>query len=265
MRPISPNKIFCRQLAAVLSAAALLTGCASLPPGDEGLRYTTIAPFSAAEPGEKLPGGWQPWVLSRFKRNTEYRLVKDADGVTVVEATSDHSASGMIKQLDVDAMATPWLSWRWRVPAPIPSADNTNRNLEDSPARVIVTFDGDLDKLDFEERAIADRVKALTGKKMPYATLMYIWENKLPVDEVIASAHTSRINMLVVESGMSRSGTWLSFTRNVADDFRRVYGEEPGHIRSIGIMTDTDNTGEKTSAFYGDIKFSARPPTKPLQ
>ncbi|MBL8525816.1 MAG: DUF3047 domain-containing protein [Betaproteobacteria bacterium] len=245
-------------------AALLLAGCASLNT-DEGRRYTTIAPFSAAEPGEKLPGGWQPWVLSRFKRNTEYRLVKDADGVTVVEATSDHSASGMIKQLDVDPIATPWLSWRWRVPALIKGADNTDRNLEDSPARVIVTFDGDLDKLDFEERAIAARVRALTGKKMPYATLMYIWENTQPVDEVIPSAHTSRINMVVVESGMSRSGTWLSFTRNVADDFRRVYGEAPGRIRSIGIMTDTDNTGEKTSAFYGDIKFSARAPTKPLQ
>jgi Protein of unknown function (DUF3047) len=263
--PISPSKLSFRQFAAALSVAALLTGCATSPVGDEGRRFTTIAPFSIGEPGQKLPGGWQPWVLSRFKRNTEYRLVKDTDGVTVVQARADQSASGMIKQLDINVRATPWLTWRWRVPALIQSADNTDRSREDSPVRVVVTFDGDRSKLDFEEQAIASRVKALTGKEMPYATIMYIWENLRPVDEVIESAHTSRIHMVVVESGMSRSGRWLSFSRNVAEDYRRIYGEEPGRIRSIGIMTDTDNTGEKTSAYYGDIKFSASAPTKPVR
>ena len=244
----------------------LAGGCGTMPGLGEGRRYTTIAPFSAAESGEKLPGGWQPWVLSRFKRDTTYRLVKDAAGVTVIEAVSDRAASGLIKQLDIDLKATPWLSWRWRVPAMITGADNTDRNREDSPARVVVTFDGDLDKLDFEERAIAQRVRSLTGREMPYATLMYILENKLPVGEVIESQHTNRINMLVVESGALRSGKWITFDRNVAEDFKRVYGEPPGRIRSIGIMTDTDNTGEKTSAYYGDIKFSATgPPTNPAQ
>ncbi len=243
----------------------LAAGCAVDPGKFEGQRYTTIAPFSDSEPSEKLPRGWHPWAISRFKRNTEYRLVKDADGVTVVEALSDHAASGLIKQLDIDLAATPWLSWRWQVPAVIEDADNTDRNREDSPARVVVTFEGDISKLDFEERAIAQRVKLLTGRQMPYATLMYILENKLPVEEVIQSKHTSRINMLVVQSGASRSGKWIRFARNVADDFRRVYGEAPGRIRSIGIMTDTDNTGGKTSAYYGDIKFSATGPTKLVQ
>lgn len=237
--------------------ALAFAGCATFPSESvDGHRYASVASFSEAAPGGELPGGWRPMILSRFKRNTEYRLVKDEDGMTVVQADADQSASGIIRELDIDVNLTPRLTWRWRVPALIKSADNTDHNRDDSAVRVIVTFDGDHSKLDFEERSIAGRVKALTGREMPYATIMYIWENHRPVNEIIESKHTSRVQMVVVESGMSRSGRWLSFTRNVAEDYRRIYGEAPGHIRGIGLMTDSDNTGEKTSAFYGDIKFS---------
>ena len=243
-----------------------LAGCASTLADDAGdVRHVSVAPFSSAEPGGRLPGGWQPWVLSRFKRNTEYRLVRDDDGMTVMHAVADQSASGMIKDLDIDVNETPQLTWRWRVPALIRSADNTDHTRDDSPVRVIVTFDGDHSKLDFEEQAIALRVKALTGRDMPYATLMYIWENQRPVGEIIESRHTSRVQMMVVESGEARSGRWLAFTRNVAEDYRRIYAEAPGRIRGIGIMTDSDNTGEKTSAYYGDIRFSAAEQTDAVQ
>lgn len=238
----------------------VLGACASL--GDPAERaYTSVAAFSAAEPGGPLPGGWQPWTLSRFKRSTQYQLVRNGEDRVVLHATADASASGLVKRLDLDPASTPWLSWRWKVPALIGTADNTRRDAEDSPVRIVVSFEGDPERLDFEERAFASRVKAMTGRDMPYATLMYIWENRQPVGEVIASGHTSRVRMVVAESGAAGTGKWLEFTRNVAEDFRRAYGEEPGRIRSIGLMTDTDNTGEATRAYYGDIKFSAARPT----
>jgi Protein of unknown function (DUF3047) len=245
-------------LCAVLFCAS---GCAMVSPEKRERIYTSIAPFSRAEPGQNLPEGWQPWTLSRFKRMTEYRLVRGDDGHVVVQAEAQGSASGLISYLDVDPAKTPWLSWRWKVPDLIDAADNTRAAVEDSPVRIVVAFDGDADKLDFEEKAIAQRVKLLTGREMPYATMMYIWENKQPVGEVIPSAHTTRVKMLVSESGEAREGKWLTLTRNVADDFKRAFGERPGRIRSIGILTDTDNTGEKTRAYYGDIKFSASQPT----
>jgi hypothetical protein len=247
--------------AALMAALMLLAGCAALPPHAQR-DFTTITPFSSAEPGEKLPAGWQTWSLSRFKRPTEYRLVRGDDGQVVVRAVAENSASGLIKNLDVDPLRTPWLSWRWKVPDLIAGADNTRREAEDSPVRIVVAFEGDHAKLDVEEQAIGERVRLLTGRQMPYATLMYIWENRRPVGEVIPSAHTTRVKMLVVETGEAREGHWLTFTRNVAEDFRRAFGEAPGRIRSIGIMTDTDNTGERTRAYYGDIKFSAVQPSE---
>ncbi|MFY8063226.1 MAG: DUF3047 domain-containing protein [Usitatibacteraceae bacterium] len=62
--------------------------------------------------------------------------------------------------------------------------------------------------------------------------------------------------------GTSRNGRWLVYERNIAQDFERAFGEKPGRILSLGIMTDTDNTGEATVAYYGDIHFSPKPLTK---
>ncbi len=235
--------------------AVLLSGCATTEPaGDATQKY--VSAFSSAVAGGPLPTGWRTRQLSRFKVDTVYRLVTDSSGVTVVEARAEQSASGLIKVLDIDPVAMPWIHWRWHVPQPIHGADNHRRDLEDSPVRVIVTFDGDVRKLDFEERAMADRVKALTGQPMPYATLMYIWENKAKPHAVIESPHTSRIKMIVAESGSTRSGEWVEYERNIARDFERAFGEKPGRIRSLGIMTDTDNTGESSTAYYGDIHFA---------
>ncbi len=250
-----------RRLPVLALAAVLVAGCATTEPVGDTPRKTVSA-FSSAVAGGSLPPGWRPRQLSRFKTDTVYRLVTDPSGVTVVEARAEQSASGLSKVLDIDPAAMPWINWRWHVPQPIHSADNHRRDLEDSPVRVIVTFDGDIGKLDFEERAMADRLKALTGQSMPYATLMYIWENKAIPHAVIESPHTSRVKMIVAESGSTRSGEWVAYERNIARDFEKAFGEKPGRIRSLGIMTDTDNTGESAVAYYGDIRFTPMPFTK---
>ena len=234
---------------------ALLGGCAH-PTLQEGTGRTELAPFSGAHPGGPLPYGWQTWVLSRFKRTTEYKLVRDAQGGdTVIEASADRAASGLVKLVDVEPTKQLRLQWKWKVPRLIATADNARRDADDSPVRIFVTFDGDFSKLDFEDRAMAVQVKSLTGRDLPYATLMYIWENKLPVDKLIEGHHTSRIMMIVAESGIERRGEWIEFQRNIAEDFVRAYGEKPGRIRTVGIMTDTDNTGEQVIAYYGDIRL----------
>jgi hypothetical protein len=70
--------------------------------------------------------------------------------------------------------------------------------------------------------------------------------------------------MIVAESGRSKVGLWQDITRNVYDDFRNAFGEEPGRILSIGVMTDTDNTGENVHAYYGDIVFRRVAPPRPM-
>jgi hypothetical protein len=249
------------RLFGAIGLLALMAGCASAPseaPQEAGRApmAPTISLFSANKPGEVLPSGWKEWSLARFKRPTRYRLVDDA-GRTVIRASADQSASGLIHQLSVKTQDVRTISWRWKVNELIKAADNTDRAKEDSPVRVVITFAGDNATLPFAERLFANQVKAVTGQELPYATLMYIWENRAPKDTVIPNRHTSRIRMVVAESGRDKLGTWQIEERDIIADYKRAFGvekdEEVPAISGIGIMTDTDNTGENVHAYYGDI------------
>jgi hypothetical protein len=62
--------------------------------------------------------------------------------------------------------------------------------------------------------------------------------------------------MIAAESGSDRAGLWVYEHRDVRADYRWLFGEEPGRVDAVAIMTDTDNTGTNATAWYGDIWFS---------
>ena len=235
----------------LLFVTALAAGCASAPerpPASAVLPEVTS--FSGLQPGGAMPAIWQPWSLSRFKPPSRYQLIDDA-GATVVHARAQASASGIIHYLDIDPRERPLLSWRWKVMDLLPGTSSA----DDSPARIIVSFNGDFDKLDFSDRLFYDQFRLLTGQQLPYAALMYVWGSRTPTDGIVPNPYTSRVKIIVVESGRDRLGHWLSEQRNVAADFRRAFGEEPGRITSVGILTETDASDHPLDVYYGDLAF----------
>jgi len=101
--------------------------------------------------------------------------------------------------------------------------------------------------------------EAISGHALPYAVLMYIWGAKVLPESTTVSALTSRIRMIAVSSDEEGAGRWQSYRRNIAEDYRRVFGEEPGRVTAIELMTDTDNTGAVAETFYGDLSLSPAP------
>lgn len=241
-----------RPIAAVLTAF-LLAGCAALapePPTD------AVAAFSSNREGAAAPRGWQPLVITRAKTPTRYHLVfDDRARSVVVHARAERSATGLKQPLDIDSAAWPRVAWRWRVQDLIAGADNLDRHAEDSPVRLLLFFDGDKRRLPPREQLALEMAEMVSGQSVPYATLVYMWENRQPVGTVIGSAHTGRIKMVVAGSGRDRLGQWKHFERDYVADFERAFGERPGRLIGVGIMTDTDNTGAEIEAFYGDIEL----------
>ena len=216
-----------------------------------------IPRFSAMKPAGVAPQEWKPFVLSASKKNTEYMLVTE-DGAMVLKATAHGAASALSYKVEFDPHQFPTLSWRWKVAQAIPDANNADVTKEDSPVRVIVAFDGDTSKLGLKDKVASSFAQSSSGQPLPYATLMYIWGNKVPLNKVTNSPRTSRIRMLALDVDDQGLGKWHSFTRNLVDDFKLAFGEDPGKVIGIQLLTDTDNTGGDAEAFYGDI--SVGPP-----
>jgi hypothetical protein len=247
------------RLCTVIVFAFATAGCAHQPGGqssDSAAKRANagddqVAAFSAGPVGG-LPSKWEPLIIHRNKKQTQYQLVAE-NGKTILQARAVGASSGLMQHVSIDPIAQPWLSWQWRVGGVITSADIYQRDVEDSPARIILGFDGDKDKLSFTDQILFETARVLTGHDFPYATLMYVWENKAPVGTVIPSTRSGRIQMVVAASGSEGIGQWHEFTRNIVEDYEKAFGEKPGRLIGVGVLTDTDNTGETVDAWYGDI------------
>ena len=244
-----------------------LAGCAGVPAEDllastaivaelpvESGALVEAARFSAGRPGEAPPGDWRRFVVSPFASKSEYALVDDGTEV-VLEGRANGSASGYYRRIRIDPARHPWIEWRWRVMQPLARTDPRVHSRDDSPARVIVAFHGDVKRLDIGERFALSFYKALTHEKMPYAIIMYTSSDDAPVGTIVANDQTAKIQTIVVESGGGHVGEWRELRRNVLEDYRRVFGEEPWDIVAVGVMTDARNTHGKARAQYGDITF----------
>jgi len=238
----------------LLSASVVLAGCATQPV--EQPSFAEVTPFSRSSAGARLPLNWQSLVISRAKSPTHYETVIDPLTQRVVlRAQAKRACTGLKQRLSIDPLTRPLIAWEWRVMQLIEGADNTNRETEDSPVRLLLFFDGDRHGLPLRDQAVFDLAQFATGLAPPYATLMYIWENRQPVGTIIESSYTSQVKMIVAGSGTKMLGGWKKFERNYVEDYRLAFGRAPGRLIGVGILTDSDNTGAVVEAFYGDIRL----------
>ena len=201
------------------------------------------------------PDGWHDVPLPG-KRLTRYARVRK-DGRLAVHASAQGSASMWRCKVDVPADRLGRARWGWRVDRLNPLASIADVDMEDAVARVIFAFDGDRSRLSPRNRAMFDLAQALTGEAPPFATLMYVWETRKPQGSVVVNPRSDRIRKLVVDSGPEHLGTWRVHQRDLAVDYERAFGEKPGPLVAIGMMTDADNTRANAEAWYDPIELLA--------
>jgi len=226
-----------------------------------GLLFTTavtqlspdipIGSFSSASVDAVVPEGWEEIKFSKTKP-TDYRLMED-EGRVVVQAQSEGTASGLIKEVDINPELYSTLSWNWKIDQVLEKGDVNKKKGDDFAARIYITFDYDAKNLPFGERIKYRALRLLGYRDIPLRAINYVWSNKVPVGTMVPSAYTNWVTMIAVQSGNENTNTWQFENRNVYEDYIAAFGEEPGNITGIAIMTDTDNTKESAMAYFGDI------------
>ena len=222
-----------------------------------GAERVEVGRFTAPAAPDALPDGWEALTFKKVPRATQYRVVREAEG-WVLEARSEAAASALYRPLDLDLRAHPRLTWRWKVGSVLVRGDARTKQGDDYPARVYVAFRHDPARATAWERVTYGAYRLLYGTYPPRAALNYIWDNRLPPGTTLDNAYTGRAKMIVVRSGAAEVGRWVTETRDVLDDYRRLFGGEPPPVAGVAVMTDTDDTGERAVAWYDALAFLAR-------
>lgn len=236
---------------AALIALLVLGGCATAPPGAE----LAGSEWSAASrvPGTAPDAVWTHQVFGN-RKPTQYTPVHH-EGRAAVLAYSESGNSTLRLRLSAPEPASGTLAFSWFVTELNPAFDLRERDTSDAVTRVVLVFDGDRSTLSRRDHMLSDLAQLVTGEPMPYATLMYVWDPQLPIGSLVYNAHTRRIRKLVVDSGPEQLGRWVDHERDIEADFRQAFGEAPGRLIGVGVMTDANNTESTARAWYGPIQI----------
>ncbi len=205
------------------------------------MRRRLLLPALALLVGEALAGAtWREdfrtelrgWEL-RTKPGvdpTQYRTdAAGAEGAGVLVAEADDASATFATQLDgVDLTRTPILRWRWRVLEYPRGADGRDAARDDQPIAIYVSYGGIL-----RQRSIA-----------------YRWETDTPVGtegDATYAAGVVKVHWIVVRNTQDGVGVFHVEERDVAADFRRVFGFVPKDP-IVAVASNSQYTGTHAKA-----------------
>jgi hypothetical protein len=213
-------------------AAWLAAGAAALGAAD----HVLVEDWSAQPVGTKgIPAPWQKqsWGSPAY----DFTVVEE-DGRRVLHLRSAGDSSTMSRDIKgrVQLKETPILEWSWKAITLPRGADARRKETDDQAAQLYVTWPR------FPE-AVRSRI------------IGYIWDTTAPAGSVFQSQKTGTVTYIVLRSGPADLGRWLTERRNVREDFRRLYGEEPDNPAVISFGIDSDDVRGTAESYMGAIRF----------
>jgi len=179
-----------------------------------------------------------PWQKQRWGSPAyDFTIVEDS-GRKVLHLKSASDSSNISKEIKgkVTLKETPILEWSWKVVALPKGADSRKKETDDQAAQIYVTWPR------FPE-AVRSQI------------IGYIWDTTAPVGTIVKSQKTGTVTYVVVRSGSADLGKWITERRNVAEDYRKIFGEAPDSPGAISLAIDSDDTASSAESFFGPIRF----------
>ncbi|MBI3802638.1 MAG: DUF3047 domain-containing protein [Nitrospirae bacterium] len=180
-----------------------------------------------------LPRGWK--LKQWFGKSHQVEIVSD-DGAPAVRLVSDKNSFGLYREFATQAKSAPLLTWKWKVVRLPDGGDVRDKKKDDEAAQIYILF---------------PRFPKMFNTRM----LGYIWDSSAPKGSQVVSRKSSNTRYVVLESGKEHLGEWLKESRNIYDDYRALFGEEPPAVGGITLMIDSDDTGSSAESYFADIRL----------
>lgn len=216
--------------------------------------------FKKAEKDVRTPEGWE---LVKYMGTAENEVALSVeDKRTVLHMRSLNSSSGFLKRFNIDNNTIitlsdyPVLVWCWKVSRTIGMAMEHRKDRNDCAARIRVIFG--VGQKPLERNPEIEKVAKYLGLTIPSVEppgykIDYVWANRMLKGDIIDYPGEKTHKMLAVESGNDKACRWIWEERNLMEDFRKCFNEEPPGIAGIVVLSDTDQTNEGVESWYSSI------------
>jgi DUF3047 family protein len=195
-----------------------------------------VEDWSALPVGSKgIPAGWkgQNWGSPKYDLTV---VAREAQHVLQLRSANEGSTISKEIKGKVSLKDTPVLEWTWKVTTLPRDGNSCRKATDDQAAQVFVAWPR------FPE-AVRSQI------------IGYVWDTTQPAGTICKSEKTGTVTYVVVRSGSAELGTWVTERRNVAEDFKRIYGEEPEAPAAISVAIDSNDTRSTAESFMGTILF----------
>ena len=208
------------------------------------------AEIPLATPGS---GDWQPLVFRGISTQTRYTL-ESVEEAEIAKAESNCGASGLVLRLDaINIDQTPLLSWRWRVDRGLDLLEEQTKAEDDFAARVYIMFELDKERASTFQRLRHRLAKLIYGETIPGSALNFVWTSRLPAGTVWDNPFVESAKMIALTQGASTG--WRTETVDVAARYRELFDAPIPPLLGLAIMSDSDNSCQRTQARFADFKF----------
>jgi len=195
-----------------------------------------LAPLGGLAAERFAPADILDWEPHSFAGSTRYELTETSGGEAVHAYCEGGSASGLFYRGEIDLSQTPVVEWRWRAGEQPEGVDERSKAGDDFAARLYAVD---------EHTILRWRTRALN----------YVWSAGEPVGSDWPNPFASQARMIAVASGEPHGEGWVVQRRNLREDFQRYHDRDLESLDALAIMTDCDNTGQPTEAWYGGIRL----------
>jgi hypothetical protein len=177
---------------------------------------------------EKTPGANSKIVIEKEKEDRFVRMLSMNDGF------------GLRKEISFEIRKYPYLSWWWKAVQLPKGGDIRKRETDDQAGQIYVIF---------------PRFPSLINSR----SMGYVWDAQAPIGLAGTSTAYNKMKYVVLQSGEGKLNQWIFETRNVFEDYKKYFQEDPPPAGAVLLYINSQHTQTSAEICFTEIFFSTQP------
>jgi len=190
--------------------------------------------FAGGADAKGIPVGWS---LEKEPGSSSKIVIQQEKIGHFLHLLSVGDAFGVKKEISFAISKYPHLFWRWRATKLPQGGDIRKRETDDQAGQIYVLF---------------PKFPTLVNIR----SVGYIWDSQAPVGLSGTSTAYGKMKYVILQSGVTKLNQWISEARNVYEDYKKLFQEDPPTVGAVLLYINSQHTKSSAACDYAEIFFS---------